>query len=61
MTLTVIICLQDCIVSWNVFPSLLPHTFLRKTLDYNDAIYSDPFMTLQPGSTLLGIRKNYLW
>jgi hypothetical protein len=33
----------------------------QSNTQFNDTIYSDPSMTLQPGLTVLGNRKNYLW
>jgi len=36
-------CLQACILSSHVFPSLLPHPSLKATLVCHDIIYSVPF------------------
>jgi len=33
-------------VSWNISPSVLPHTWLRATLTYNYTIYSIQTITL---------------
>jgi len=41
-----VICLQACILFFNMFPSLSPYTLLAMTLVYNDTIYLDPSTTL---------------